>query len=212
MANIKKKLITCFFGQLPDWIEHYEPPAGYDWLLVTDLDDFNNRCEKLFGQKSPIVPGEGKAWDFRPALGLLYRDELVGYDFWGHVDLDCVFGDVDKWVTDGFLDGLDLHSNHSSYVCGPWTLYRNIDRVNNLFYECSGWKEYMFSPKPNGWVEGAFSRTVENSGIRYVYTFWQGNPWADKLNLERKNGKLYQDGVEIMMSHFRRSKVWPLIK
>lgn len=206
----KKLMITCFFGDLPPWIEHYQPPKGYDFLLVTDLEDFNRRVKEKLEIDSPIQPGTGKPWDFRPALGILYEEELQGYDFWGHTDLDCVYGNVEKWVTEEFLADLDVHSNHNTYVCGCWSLFRNIPQVNNLFRQCD-WKRYMLDPKPNGWVEGEFSRSLEKSGLRYRYTFWQGNPWADVLRLEqREDGTLLQDGTEIMMFHFRRTKRWPL--
>lgn len=209
VTHLKKMMITCFFGTLPNWMDKYEPPAGYDFLLITDLEDFNTRIKETLQVESPVVSGTGKPWDFRPALGLLYRDKLEGYDWWGHTDLDCIYGDVENWVSDDFLDGLDIHSNHATYMCGPWSLYRNIEVVNTLFL-LSDWEKYMLDPEPNGWVEEEFSRAVERSGLRYKYTFWQGNPWAENPNLKKENGKLYQDGEEIMMFHFRKSKTWPI--
>jgi hypothetical protein len=78
------------------------------------------------------------------------------------------------------------------------------------------WKEKLIYPEPNGWVENEFSRILENSGLRYKYTFWQGNPYDDKPLLKLEDGKLYQDinhngqWEEICMFHFRRSKKWPI--
>lgn len=185
-------------------------PAGYDILIDTDLEGFKKRVKEKLGLDYPGLPGTGKVWDYRGALGLLYEDEIKDYEFWGHCDFDMVFGDVSKWVTDEFLSELDIHSNHDTYVCGCWSLYRNIPRVNRLFMLTPNWQEYMNKPEPNGWVEGPFSRTVESSGLRYAYTFWQGNPWAKEVHLTKKDGKLYQDGEEIMMFHFRLTKRWPL--
>lgn len=208
-SNISKLLIVPFFGPLPEWMDKYEKPEGYDLLLDTDLEGFKERVERVLDMECDVKPGEGKVWDFRPALGLLYAKEVKGYDFWGHTDLDCIYGDVDKWVTDEFLNGVDIHSNHNTYVCGCWTLYRNTERVNNLFKEYPHWREKMRGG-PNGWVEAEYSRTVEASGVPYQYTFWQGNPYTETPNLRKENGKLYQDGEEIAMFHFRRSKIWPL--
>ena len=207
---MKKLLITTFFGPLPDWMDKYEPPKGYDFLLITDLEDFNRRVKEVLGFDSAVTAGTGKPWDFRPALGLLYADKLVGYDWWGITDLDCVYGEVDKWGTDEFLDRLDVWSNHNNYVCGCWTLFRNTGRVNNFFKEIPDWEKFMFDPTPNGWVEKEFSRALEQSGLRFAYTFYQGNPWAKVINLKKVDGKLYQDGQEIMMHHFRYAKKWPL--
>ena len=74
----------------------------------------------------------------------------------------------------------------------------------------------MTIPEPTGWIERPFSRTLEESGLRYKYTFWQGNPYDVSPWLKFKNGKLYQDikkdgnWEEIMTFHFKRSKKWPL--
>lgn len=199
-----------YFGDLPEWYDKYEVPKGYHMFLDTDLESFKARVKRVLGIDYPGLPGTGKVWDYRPALGLLYAEEIQEYDFWGHTDFDCVYGEVDFWVTDTLLSNNYIHSNHSTYVNGCWTLYRNCKEVNELFMQYPDWKEKLIHPEPNGWVEKEYSRTLEKSGIPYVYTFWQGNPYTDKPNLKKFGNKLYQDGEEVMMFHFRRSKKWPL--
>lgn len=213
---LKKIFICPYFGDLPPWMDQFldQLPAlheqGYHFLIDTDLEGFKKRVREKLGIEPVIESGTGKVWDYRGMLGLLYEEEIKGYDFWGHTDFDVVFGDVSKWVTDEFLNALDVHSNHDTYVCGCWTLYRNTPEVNNLFTKYPLWKNMIATKHANGWVEQGFSRVLEISGLRYKYTFWQGNPWTDSPNLKFEDGKLYQDGEEIMMFHFRRSKKWPL--
>ena len=220
MANVKKIFITPYFGEFPSWFEDYKRhfeqqlrPKGYDWLLDTDYEGFKKRVKDKLGIEYLGEWGSGKIWDFRGSLGYLYADEIKGYDFWGHTDFDCVYGNVDKWVTDEFLNGLDVHSNHDEYVNGPWSLYRNTPKVNELFFK-SDWKTYMTIPQATGWIEKQFSRTLEESGLRYKYTFWQGNPWDNNPFLKLIDGKLFQflngQWEEIMTFHFRRSKRWPI--
>lgn len=219
---IKKIFITPFFGDLPEWMNQYKThfehvlrPKGYDWILDTDLEGFKKRVKSKLNIDYPGLPGTGKVWDYRGALGFLYEEEIRGYDFWGHTDFDCVYGDVDRWVTDDFLSNLDVHSNHISYVNGCWSLYRNTIKVNGLFMG-TDWKKYMGNGDVNGWIETVFSRHLERSGLRYKYTFWQGNPWTNDPNLrftydpKNQQSRLYQDGQEIFMFHFRHSKRWPL--
>lgn len=208
-SKIKKLLIIPYFGPLPEWMDKYQKPEGYDVFIDQDLEGFKKQVKDVLGIDCPIEPGTGKVWDYRAALGLLYKKELAGYDFWGHTDLDCVYGDVNKFVTDEFLSNLDVHSNHATYVCGCWSLYRNIPQVNELFMLHPNWQQFMRNPRVYGWVEDEYSRLLEASGLRYKYTFWQGDPYNEKPNLIKTNGKLYQDGEEIMMFHFRRSKQWP---
>jgi hypothetical protein len=210
MSVFKKIFIMPYFGDLPEWYDKYEVPKGYDLLLDTDLESFKERVRRVLGIEYPGLPGTGKVWDYRSALGLLYAEEIKGYDFWGHTDFDVVYGNVDFWVTDKLLSSNMVHSNHHSYVNGCWTLYRNCKQVNELFMQYPDWKEKMIYPESNGWVEEEYSRILENSGIPYIYTFWQGNPYTSTPNLQKINGKLYQDGQEICMFHFRRSKSWPL--
>ena len=214
---IKKIFICRYFGEFPEWMERYQAhfnetlkPAGYDILVDTDLGGFKKRVKDKLGIEYPGFPGTGKVWDYRGLLGFLYEEEIKGYDFWGHTDFDCVYGDVDKWVTDEFLSSLDVHSNHNTYIMGAWTLYRNISEVRELFKKVKNWQDFLIKPESNGWVEKEFSRALEQSGLRYKYTFWQGNPWDENPKLKKENGKLYQDGKEVMMFHFRHSKKWPI--
>lgn len=211
MADLKKILICPFFGELPEWYDKYRFPKGYDIIFNRDLDDFKERVKNKLGIECPIVSGTGKVWDYRCALGLLYEEEIKGYDFWGHCDLDMVFGDMDKFYPDSLIEQYDVISGHDTYVCGCFSLYRNCKDVNELFKKFPLWKEKMVYEKPIGWVENEYSFELEKSGLKYLYTFHQGNPWVQgKPNLKKENGKLFQDDNEIAFFHFRHSKQWPL--
>lgn len=206
----KKLLIMPYFGDMPEWIDKYEAPIGYDLLIDTNLERFKQRVKDKLGIDCPITYGSPKVWDYRCTFGVLYEEELKNYDFWGHTDFDCVYGDVAKWMTDELLETYDVISNHQTYVCGCWTLYRNKPEVNNLFRKHPYWQDFMTEPHANGWVETGFSNLLETSGIKYKYMFAQGNPWADQFSIKKVDGKLYQDGEEIMMLHFKKTKTWPL--
>jgi uncharacterized protein DUF6625 len=211
MAGLKKIMITPYFGKFPEWMDKFEKPEGYEWLLDTDLEAFKKRLKEKLGIEYPSVYGTGKVWDYRCALGLLYEEEIKDFSFWGHMDFDMVWGDVNKFYPDSMLNQYDVISGHYSYVCGCFSLYRNSKEVNELFKESPSWKDKMLDPIASGWVEHEYSRTLEQSGLRYLYTFHQGNPWCiDKPNLVKENGKLFQDGNEIAFFHFRHFKYWPL--
>jgi hypothetical protein len=210
MASLKKILVTPFFGPFPEWMDKFDPPIGYDWLLDTDLEAFKKRVKRILGIDYPGVYGSGKVWDYRCVLGLLYAEEIKDYDFWGTMDLDCVFGDMNKFYPDEMIEQYDVISGHDSYVAGCFSLYRNSKQVNELFKQCPIWKGYMTEPDAIGWVEQEYSRILENSGLRYKYTFEQGNPWVKgKPNIKKENGRLFQDDKEIALYHFRHFKHWP---
>jgi hypothetical protein len=216
---IKKLLIIPYFGQYPSfmnqWIANMEylKPYGYDYLLVGSLKKFEQRIKDKLGIDPCIIHGTGKPWDYRGALGVLFEEEIKGYDYWGHTDFDCVYGDVNKFMPDEELVKYDLWSNHHCYVCGPWTLYKNTEKVNNIFRECDDWKERLEEPQATGWVEQGYSEKVDElhdkGEINRIYTFHQGHDPAIDENITFKDGKLYDAGTEIMMFHFNRRKRIP---
>lgn len=212
MAALTKILITPFFGDFPQWMDNFQPPKGYAWLLDTDLDKFKKRVKDKLGIDYPGVYGSGKVHDYRCALGLLYEEEIESFDYWGTIDFDMCFGDVGKWFPDELISQYDIVSNHDTYVSGPFSLYRNVPEVNGLFLKADNWQQYLIHPESNAWVENDFSRLLERSSLRYKYMSEQGNPWCKVLNLKKENGNLYQDGIEIPMLHFRHFKNndWPL--
>lgn len=216
------KLLICpYFGDLPPWMGHWHAnaerallPAGYTILLDHDEDSFRDRVRRVLDIEAPTMWGTGNIWDFRPAFGLLYADELDGFDFWGHTDFDCVYGRVGEWIPDELLADLDLLANHDDYVSGPWSLYRNVDTVNSLFLESPVWRDHMESFKGVGWLETDYTAVVDAAHdacrIRLRYVKWQTRSQEnfDELVLGT-DGRLLEDGVERMMCHFRRTKVYP---
>lgn len=203
-------MITPYFGDFPEWMDKFEAPQGYAWLLDTNLEKFKVRVKEKLGIDYPGEYGNPKVWDYRCALGLLYEEEIKGFEYWGHMDFDVVFGDVDKFFPDEEISKLDVWSNHHSYVNGFFSLYRNCPEVNELFTRFIVWEKMLGDPNALGWVEVEYSRLLELSGLRYRYSFYQGWPYTTTPNLQKVGGKLYQDGEEIAMFHFRRSKRWPL--
>ena len=210
MDSLKKIILTPFFGDLPEWMDKFESPKGYGWLLDTDLEDFKKRVKRVLDIDYTGEYGSGKPWDYRCALGLLYEEEIKGFGYWGTMDFDMVFGDVDKWFTDKELIKYHVWSNHHSYVNGCWTLYKNCKEVNTLFMNHPDWQDILSVSNPTAWVERSYSRLLEQSGLQYKYSFEQGWPYTVTPNLMLEDGKLYQDGEEIAMFHFRRSKKYPL--
>lgn len=220
MALNRKLFICPWFGDMPPWMETYVDnilrmkDLGYDWLIDTNLPSFSQRCWDILKVKCPIQPGTGKIHDYRPALGHLYAAELEGYDFWGHTDFDCVYGRVNEWVTDEFLESLDIHSNHHNYICGPWTLYRNIHSTRTLFLEEPYWRAHLEETPVSGWAETDFTRLVDREAeigkLRREYTFWQGNNVAVTEYMHWEGDRLMDGNTEIFMCHFNRSKVYPV--
>lgn len=216
---IRKLLICPWFGPLPEWFSLWKAnvarlePYGFDVFLEHDLERFKRRVDERLDIACPIVPGEGKIHDYRCTFGVLYEKELAGYDFWGHTDFDCLYGRVQEYVTDDFLGGLDLHSNHVDYVSGPWSLYRNSPDMNSLFTDHPDWEGHLENPTTTGWVEKGFTEIVDanhdHNAIHRVYTMWQTTDLNDFSTLHWEDDRLMEGNREVMMAHFRRTKIYP---
>ncbi len=219
MTELRKLLICPWFGPLPTWFPLWRKNIarleddGYDVLLDHDLDAFKSRVNYTLGVNCPIVAGTGKIHDYRAAFGLLYEQELEGYDFWGHTDFDCVYGRVGTFLPDFVLKPLDIFSNHIDYMSGPWSLYRNSRFISTLFMQSPHWAGILEDPVTTGWVEREFTRIVDQANeegyLRRQYESWQTRNLDDFSSVHFDGDKLLEGHREIMVAHFRRTKVWP---
>jgi hypothetical protein len=210
-------LICPWFGPLPPWWKHYVANIerlrfadhGYHWLIDTDLDSFKQRCVNTLGIEFLGVEGGSKIHDWRPTLGRLYEKELANYDFWGHTDFDCVYGRVWEWLTPEVLDGLDVHSNHATYLCGPWSIYRNMPMTRDAFVTVPDWQEQLRRPDTTGWAETTFTAAINDLPLRIHYTYWQTRSLTNLSRVHWQGERLMDGDDEIFTCHFRRSKVYP---
>ncbi len=96
-------------------------------IIQMQLSDIRSRARRIF--KLPCsLEAPYKLCDYKVAYGLIFEDYLKEYDFWGYCDVDVIFGDIRKFITDDILDRYDRILN-----LGHFTLYRNIPCVNRAF-------------------------------------------------------------------------------
>ena len=155
-----KKIILFmpYMGQLPPnfplWVKSCGANPTIDWVLLTDrevdtplppnirhimtsMDDLRERFSARLG--FPVTLDRPyKLVDYKPAYGYLFEDMTEGYDFWGHCDMDVVFGDIRAFFTDEIMDAYDKIQER-----GHLSIYRNTDRIKRLFMEpCEGVVDY----------------------------------------------------------------------
>lgn len=135
-------------GNLPAYIDcvfrSCECNPDINWLILTDdrtprrlpsnvcvkyatMDEF----QETFSRKLDFevkIPNPYHFCVFRPAYGFLFADLLVGYDFWGHCDLDVIYGDLRAFLGEEILSSYNKVLNR-----GHLTLYRNNPEVNRYF-------------------------------------------------------------------------------
>lgn len=136
--------VVPYFGKFPKgfqfWLLSCKCNPSIDWLIFTDdktpydypenvkitywtFDQMKKKAQAIYD--FPIfLERPYKLCDFKPAYGEIFADELKDYDFWGHCDIDLVWGNIRKFYTDEVLGkyekvGFNGHSN----------LYKNTPEV-----------------------------------------------------------------------------------
>ena len=140
--------IVPYFGKLPQnfqlWLESCSTNKTVNWMIFTnDKTNYKypdnvkvNYCEfefvkKLITQNFDFEVKIDSYWHlslFKPAYGEIFKEYLKDYDFWGHCDVDLLWGDIRKFITDEILNKYEKigFQGHS-------TLYRNASEVNSRY-------------------------------------------------------------------------------
>ncbi len=187
-------LIICYFGKLPNyfdvWLESCKKNNKIDFLIITDqninieksqnvkllkitLKQLNEICKRKLRLDIDIKKPY-KICDFRPAYGIIFEDYLKEYKFWGHCDLDVIFGDVTKFINNDILLKYDR-----ILINGNLSLYKNNKKMNNLF-------------KKNGSIYDY--KTVFESECFFAFDEFSGiNRIAEKNNIKTYVGNFVAD-------------------
>ena len=154
-------IITCWYGQYPWYLPYFIHSCSHnpsiDFFIITDNkhlisnrpknvkiiyktieDIINIASEKLGFQVNIAYPY--KLCDFKPAYGFLFPEIIEGYDFWGHGDIDIVYGNIRGFMTNELLDVYDVISARHDYITGTFCLFRNNEKMNTLFMQS---KDYI---------------------------------------------------------------------
>lgn len=195
-AVLTKLMIVQWVGPLPEWTEQWLAntqritDAGYGWnfLLDADIQSIRSRITNL-GIDYPPLEGR-KLCDYRPALGEMYAVEVAGFDFWGHTDLDCVYGPIWDYVTDELLADCDLFSNDPAPdMCGPFSLYRTAT-ASHIFRHAEDWREIFQDATFRGFDETGIVPALLRSGLRMTHRHWEG---PDSMYVHFTASKQYPD-------------------
>lgn len=145
---MKTIIIIPYFGELPNyfqlWLKSVRQNESFNWLLflddITSYDypdnvkviytsfrEMKDKISEKFAFKISLN-SPYKLCDFRPAYGFIFEEYIEGYDFWGYGDIDLLYGNLSKFITDDILLKYDriLPNGHLS-------LYRNCKEMNTAY-------------------------------------------------------------------------------
>jgi hypothetical protein len=150
-------IIAVHFGVLPNYFQLWLDSCGhnekFNWLVFADADlstyaapgNVGFRPMTLSGFRERMSDALGfeiglgspyKVCDFRPAFSVLLEGEACRYDYWGHCDIDMIFGDLSRFVTADLLARYD-----KTFSVGHLTLYRNCALANEHIGVNRIWRE-----------------------------------------------------------------------
>ena len=130
-------VISVYFGKWVPyhklWLKSCECNPEIDFFVIGDqkMDDLPNNVhiinislneiralasQKLGRDISLKTPY--KLCDYKPMYGLIFEEYLQGYDYWGHCDMDMIFGNISK-----FLKMYEVESMRNSSILDT---YRSI--------------------------------------------------------------------------------------
>ena len=244
--------IIPYFGKLPSyfdlWLHTCKANPDIMWFVFTDdkteykypqnvkvkyieFDEMVLRIKAYFdfqiNLKEPY-----RLCDFKPMYGEIFSEELEKYDFWGYCDIDVMWGDIRKFITDDVLKTYEKIGFQ-----GHMTLYKNTPEVNsryklpvngkelykeaicsseNKFFDESGMSDIYRAYNIPFFDKVYFANISPLTWSFYLRYFPQGDDYKNKHQLFTwKNGQLkrlyvYNGNIyeeEFMYIHFLRREM-----
>jgi hypothetical protein len=170
------RLVVPYFGERPAYfplvVRSMAANPDVSWLLLTDrpvpdappnlevqrcaFEELARRVRGCFDV--PVsVEQPYKLCDFRPAFGEIFADELAGYDFWGHSDVDLVFGRIRDHLPPAAFEADKI------LLSGHFSLYRNTPEAAAWYRHEVGRVSYR-----DALTNPAAMHFDEWAGIRYI--------------------------------------------
>lgn len=257
---LKKVFLQVMFGGKIPWFDQYVEDVqflekyGWYWKIFTpckikgkgnlevipmSIEEFDKRIEDRCGviphnYIDPSFNAPHKLTsDYYPAYGLLMNEYLNDFDYWGHTNWDVVYGRLDHFYPDYLLKEYEIIADENNEISGPFTFYKNNDKINNLFKRVDGWKEMFTKHELFTFDEKHMTKLVQKLSREENLNFYTPGKFPfhgydrffhhkPKSQLERKpDGSLYElfddfithrkMGREISFFHFSYSKEYPNI-
>lgn len=176
--------ITAYFGKFNNyfklWLKSCSLNDTIDFLIFTDIEydgflpnnvkmikmslgEIERRAIDVLGFNVRIRKPY-KLCDFRPLYGLIFKDYLAGYEYWGHNDMDMIYGDIRKFLVEYSYEKYDKF-----LPLGHLAFYKNNCDVNQYFKmsgsKCGSYTEVLLKDNVLGFdeVRGIGSIMMKNN-------------------------------------------------
>lgn len=184
----KLAIVICYLGKLPWYFDYFLHSCKYNatvhfyiisddksyrksipdnvFIMYRTMEDINAIATEKLGFEINIQSGY-KLCDFKPAYGLLFSDILKEYDFWGHGDIDVIYGNIRSFITDDVLNEFDVIAVRHDFLTGYFLLFRNNEKMKMLFTKSKDYKKVFSSEKHYCFDETNFNFNGFENGNHY---------------------------------------------
>ncbi|MFH1404398.1 MAG: DUF6625 family protein [Candidatus Altiarchaeota archaeon] len=198
----KIAVLIPYFGEWPEWINIFLESCRHNptinWIIFTDcgtpenttsnvefvdmsLREFNKLANSRLGVNLKIT-NTYKICDLKPMYGKLFEEHIVGYDYWGFGDLDLLYGDMRKFLTDEVLSH-DVISFHRDRVSAHFCLMRNTPEVRDMYSRYEGWAGVIETDRCQRFDEFYFFSVIDRKSNYFAESFstpfTNDRPWTD---------------------------------
>lgn len=88
--------------------------------------------------------------NLRPMFGVIFRDEIMGYDFFGWCDLDIIWGDILSIYNDDVFEA-NVVSSDATITSGHFLLLKNEPWLRDAYLLIDGWRQTLANNSPCEW-------------------------------------------------------------
>lgn len=188
MKKNKIIFLIVYIGEYPWYFPYFLHSCKYnpsiDFYIYTDnqkvdsrtpenirfipysLKEFNKDATKALGFSVNIEHGY-KLCDFKPAYGCIFSDRIKDYNFWGHCDIDIIFGNIRGFITEQTLNEYDVISARHDYLTGSFAIYRNTPLINRMFMQSKDYARVFTSPYNFCFDETNYAFDRFEAGLHY---------------------------------------------
>ncbi len=148
MLKNKCVFIIPYFGKFPNYFNLFLKTCGlnpeFNWIIFTDdKTEYNypsnvkvyfmnfEELKELVNSKFDFkvnLASPYKLCDYKPAYGYIFEEYITDYNYWGHCDVDLLFGNLSNFISDDLLEKYD-----KLFCLGHLILYKNTHLNNRMF-------------------------------------------------------------------------------
>lgn len=222
----KTCLIAVYFGDFPYYFPLFKESCyknnEIQWIIFNDsttnkeennikyvnisLENLSELASKYLRTKIDLKRPY-KVCDLRPIFPIIFEEYIKGYDFWGHCDIDVIWGDISKFLNYDYVWKNDIITADRRRICGPFSLFKVSDKMKYLYKDIENYSKILNSENSGIIDELEFhavnepNRCTQTIDITKYKIFCGHAVFGDFVSLQRystertpaywKNGKLF---------------------